>query len=82
MPTRQLEYWTFKDLDGFLAGGRDPSTSLGMTELGAAPLPRTMAVARPAGCRRYEACQNGNGLRNSQAIVTSVTAIEVAGRLL
>jgi len=35
MPTRQLGYWTFKDLDGFLAGGRDPSTSLGMTELGA-----------------------------------------------
>ena len=20
MPARQLEYWTFKDLDGFLAG--------------------------------------------------------------
>ena len=43
MPTRQLEYWTFKDLDGFLAGGRDPSTSLGMTELGVAPLSRCRA---------------------------------------
>jgi len=47
--TRRLEYWTFRDLDGFIAGGRDASTSLGMTELGAALLSRCRARGQRGG---------------------------------
>jgi hypothetical protein len=41
-----------------------------------------MAAARPAGWRGYEACQNGKALRNSQAVVTSVTAFDGRVELL